>query len=54
MAGLRERGGSYWVNFRYHSKHGFLTLGKVSGDEARAKSAQIAYPLLRLKQRLIE
>jgi hypothetical protein len=54
MAGLQERGDSYRVNFRYHGKHYFLNLGKVSGEEAQAKSAQVDYLLLRLKQRLIE
>src|SRR5207253_2906926 len=32
----------------------FVTLGKVSAVEAQAKSAQVDYLLLRLKQRLIE
>jgi len=54
MAGLQERSGSYRINFRYHGKHHFVTVGKVSEQEARAKSAQVDYLLLRLKQRLIE
>jgi integrase len=54
MAGLQERNGSYRINFRYHGKHHFVTIGKVSEQEARAKSAQVDYLLLRLKQRLIE
>ena len=54
MAGLQERSGSYRINFRYHGKHHFVTIGKVSEEEARAKSAQVDYLLLRLKQRLIE
>ncbi len=54
MAGLQERKGSYRINFRYHGKHHFVTIGKVSEEEARAKSAQVDYLLLRLKQRLIE
>ena len=31
-----------------------MTIGKVSEEEARAKSAQVDYLLMRLKQRLIE
>src|SRR5208282_1221408 len=54
MAGLQDRSGSYRINFRYHGKHHFVTLGKVSEQEARAKFAQVDYLLLRLKQRLIE
>jgi hypothetical protein len=54
MAGLEERGGSYRIHFRYHGKQRTLTLGRVSADEARAKSAQIDYLLLRLKQKLVE
>jgi hypothetical protein len=54
MAGLQERGGSYRLNFRYHGKQHTLTLGKVSEEEARTKSAQVDYLLMRLKQRLIE
>jgi hypothetical protein len=54
MAGLQERRGSCRINFRYHGKHHFVTIGKVSKEEARAKSAQVDYLLLRLKQRLIE
>ena len=54
MAGLQERSGSYRISFRYHGKHHFVTIGKVSEEEARAKSAQVDYLLLRLKQRLIE
>ena len=53
MAGLQERGGSYRVIFRFHGKQHF-PLGKVSQQEAEAKSAQVEYLLLRLKQRLIE
>jgi integrase len=53
MAGLQERNGSYRYSFRYHGKHHFVTLGKVSAEEAKTKSAQVDYLLLRLKQRLI-
>lgn len=54
MAGLQERSGSYRINFRFHGKHHFVTLGKVSAEEATTKAAQTDYLLLRLKQRLIE
>ncbi len=54
MAGLLDRSGSYRINYRYHGKHHFVTLGKVSEQEARAMSAQAEYLLLRLKQRLIQ
>jgi hypothetical protein len=43
MAGLEERSGSYRVHFRYHGKQRTLTLGKVSKEEAEAKSAQVDY-----------
>ena len=54
MAGLQERGGSYRVFFRFRGKQQTFPLGKVSKQEAEAKSAQVDYLLLRLKQRLIE
>jgi hypothetical protein len=54
MAGLQERGGSYRVFFRFQGKQQTFLLGKVTKQEAEAKSAQVDYLLLRLKQRLIE
>ena len=54
MAGLQERGGSYRVFFRFRGKQQTFPLGKVTKQEAEAKSAQVDYLLLRLKQRLIE
>jgi integrase len=54
LASLQERNGSYRVIFRHHGKQHFVTIGKVSRQEAEAKSAQVDYLLLRLKQRLIE
>lgn len=54
MAGLEERSGRYRIFFRYHGKQRTFPLGKVSRDEAEAKSAQVDYLLMRLKQRLIE
>ncbi len=53
MASLQERGGSFRFIFRFHSKQHFVTIGKVSPEEARAKAALVDYLLLRLKQRLI-
>lgn len=53
MAGLQERGGSYRVFFRFRGKQRTFPLGKVSTQEAEAKSAQVDYLLLRLNQRLI-
>jgi len=54
MAGLQACRGSYRISFRYHGKQRFVTIGKVSEQEARAKSAQVDYLLLRLRQRMIE
>jgi integrase len=54
VAGLQERNGSYRYSFRYHGKHHFVTLGKVSAEEAKTKAAQVDYLLLRLKQRYIQ
>lgn len=54
MAGLQERGGSFRLFFRFQGKQRTFPLGKVSKQEAEAKSAQVDYLLLRLRQRLIE
>jgi integrase len=51
---LQRRGDSYRVLFRYRRKQHSLPLGKVSEREAKAKSDQVDYLLLRLEQRLIE
>jgi hypothetical protein len=48
MAGLEQRSGRYRVFFRYHGKQHTLPLGKVSRDEAEAKSSQVDYLLMRL------
>jgi hypothetical protein len=53
MASLQERNGSYRFIFRFPSKQHFVTIGKVSREEAEAKAAQVEYLLLRLKQELI-
>lgn len=55
MATVQERNhGSYRIMFMYQGKRRWFTLGKVSREEAAAKSAQVEYLLLRLNQRLIE
>jgi integrase len=54
MAGLQQRSDRYRVIFRYHGKQHTLNLGKVSQEEAEAKSGQVGYLLLRLKQRLLK
>jgi integrase len=54
MASLQERNGTFRFIFRHHRKQHFVTIGRVSREEAEAKSAQVEYLLLRLKQRLIE
>ncbi len=54
MAGIQERGGSYRILFRDQGKQHTLTLRKVSEDEAKSKSDQVDYLLMRLKQRFIE
>ncbi len=54
MATGQERNhGSYHIMFMYQGKRRWFTLGKVSREEADAKSAQVEY-LLRLNQRLVE
>src|SRR5947208_1421820 len=53
MAALQERNGSYRVLFRVHGKQHALTLGKVSSEEAEAKTAKVDYLLLRIRQRLL-
>ena len=52
MAGLQYRHGSYRLHFRYHGKLHAFTIGQVSKEEAEAKSSQVDYLLMRLKQRL--
>jgi len=54
MASLQERGGRFRLIFRDHGKPHFVTIGKVSLEEARAKSAQVDDLLLRRKQKRIE
>ncbi len=54
MAAIEERCGRYRIHFRWHGRQHKLPLGKVSQEEAEAKSALVDYLLMRLKQRLIE
>lgn len=53
MAAIQQRNGSYRIIFRYRGKHHFLTIGRVSEDEAKSKAGQADYLLMRLKQGLI-
>ena len=53
MAALQERNGRYRILFRYQGKQQTLPLGKVSKVEAEAKTSQVDYLLLRLRQKLI-
>jgi hypothetical protein len=54
MDSLRDRGGSFRFIFRFQGKQHFVTIGKVSPEEARAKAALVDYFYFRLKQKLIE
>ena len=54
MASIQLRGQSYACIFCWHGKRKWFTIGKVTEIEAEAKSAQVEYLLMRLKQGLIE
>jgi integrase len=54
MASIQNRNGSYKLTFCYHGKRHYLTLGRVTEQEAEAKSSQVDYLLLRIKQRLVQ
>jgi integrase len=54
MASIQKRAGTYRVIFRFHGKQHFVMIGKVSPEEAEAKTAQVNYLLMRIKQGLIE
>ncbi|MGC8642417.1 MAG: hypothetical protein ACP5XB_21355 [Isosphaeraceae bacterium] len=43
MAAIQQRNGSYRIIFRYRGKHHFLTIGRVSEDEAKTKAGQADY-----------
>jgi integrase len=51
---IQKRGESYRILFRHQGKQHTFPLGKVSEREARAKSDQVDYLLLRLKQKLLD
>jgi hypothetical protein len=54
MASVQRKGDGWYCQFCYRGKRHTFAIGKVSEAEADAKSAQVEYLLLRLKQRLIE
>jgi integrase len=54
MASIQKKGDGWYCQFCYRGQRPTVATGKVSEDEARAKSAQVDYLLMRLKQRLIE
>jgi hypothetical protein len=54
MATLQKKGNGWYCQFLHHGKRHTVTIGRVSKTEARAKSDQIEYLLMRLKQGLIE
>src|SRR3954464_3329581 len=54
MASIQNRNGSYKLTFCYHGKRHYLTLGRVGELEAEAKSAQVDYLLLRIRQNLVQ
>jgi hypothetical protein len=54
MAAWQQRGGSFRVLFRFRGKQHAFNLGAVTKAEAEAKTDQVDYLLMRLKQRLIE
>jgi integrase len=54
MASIQKRGDTYSCIFYWQNKRQWLSLGAVSEGEAEAKSAQIKYLLMRLKQGWLE
>ncbi len=54
MASIQRKGRNWYCQFCHLGNRHTFTIGKVSEDEARAKSAQVDYLLMRLKQRLVE
>jgi hypothetical protein len=54
MASIQKKGRNWYCQFCHHGDRHTFAIGKVSEDEARAKSAQVDYLLMRLKQRLVE
>src|SRR4051812_14584370 len=54
MASIQKRNDSFKLTFYHHGKRHYVTLGKVSEQEAEAKAAQVDYLMLRVKQGLVE
>src|SRR5262245_47313253 len=54
MATLQKKGNGWYCQFLHHGKRHTITIGRVSKAEAHAKSDQVEYLLMRLKQGLIE
>jgi integrase len=54
MATLQKKGNGWYCQFLHHGKRHTITIGHVTKTEARAKSDQVQYLLMRLKQGLIE
>ena len=54
MASIQQKGRNWYCQFYYFGGRHTFTIGRVSEDEAHAKSAQVDYLLMRLRQRLIE
>jgi integrase len=54
MSSLQKKGNGWYCQFLYHGKRHTVSIGRVSENEARAKSDQVNYLLMRLRQRLIE
>ena len=47
-------GKGWYCQFIHHGTRHTITIGRVFREEARAKSDQVDYLLMRLKKRLIE
>jgi hypothetical protein len=54
LASIQKRRDGWYCQFCYRGQRTTFAIGKVSEDEASAKSAQVDYLLMRPKQRLIE
>jgi integrase len=54
MPSLQQKGNGWFCQFLYHGKRHTVSIGRVTETEACAKSDQIGYLLMRLKQGLID
>jgi integrase len=54
MPALQKKGNGWYCQFLHHGKRHTIAIGQVSEAEASAKSDQVKYLLMRLKQGLIE